>query len=88
MRGLILASFIGVLACGPTAQPAEGPRTHFPFGRWAVACGQHSSCPWAHVCGIAGDPSRRCEVGYCCFDGDGLYGQSSNVIAPPRSSTP
>ena len=86
-----LAALGLVLACGgPASQPPTGPNTSFPCGHWGVSCGNGACCPWAHVCGVATDPWRRCEVGYCCADGDPFYGASrgssddgGSVTTPP-----
>jgi hypothetical protein len=53
--------------------PPEGPNTSYPCGVWGVECSNGACCPWAHICGVEGDPWRRCAVGYCCYDGDPLF---------------
>ncbi len=69
-------------ACGPASRPAEGPGTSYPCGVWGVECSNGACCPWAHVCGVEGDPYRRCEVGYCCAEADPLYGTGRDGGAP------
>ena len=79
MRRFIIASALLhalLLACsGAASHPAEGPQTGYPCGYWGVECSNGACCPWAHICG---GPDRagftRCPAGYCCKDGDPLYG--------------
>ena len=87
----VTASTLMVLiACGGAAsQPAEGPGTSYPCGVWGVACSNGACCPWGHICGVEGDPWRRCEVGYCCYQGDPMYGSSADAsISTPPAPPP
>lgn len=62
-------------ACGPASKPPEGKGTAYPCGVWGVECRDGACCPWAHICGGPdGAGFTRCEPGYCCADGDPLYG--------------
>lgn len=77
-----------ILACGPASQPAEGPDTSYPCGRWGVTCSNGACCDWGHICGVAGDPWRRCEVGYCCYDGDPFYGVTPDAGGADKRPPP
>lgn len=86
-----LVCFFSLHACYGTdvTKPPEGKGTSYPCGVWGVECSDGGCCPWAHVCGVAGDPWRRCEVGYCCADGDPLYGSVPDAApSSTRRSTP
>lgn len=72
-----------VLACaGPASHPAEGPGTSYPCGVWGVSCGDGACCPWGHVCGSdKAGLFNRCEPGYCCYEGDPMYGAAPDAGA-------
>ena len=73
--GTALVAVIIAIACGPASRPPEGPGTEWPCGHWGVQCLNGACCPWAHICGGPNAAGfQRCEPGYCCFDGDPMYG--------------
>ena len=80
---LSAAALIAVAASSCRHEEPEGPNTSYPCGVWGVACGNGACCPWAHVCGVEGDPWRRCEVGYCCASGDPFYGAGPDAGGHP-----
>lgn len=88
-RELLFFAFMSGLAiqCHVT-QPPTGPDTGYPCGVWGVECSNGACCPWAHICGVEGDPWRRCAVGYCCADGDPFYGLSGVDGGPAVKARP
>lgn len=68
----LLVGLATISSCGEAAsvlRPPEGPGTSYPCGIGGVECSNGACCPGAHVCGVEGDPWRRCEPGFCCYEG-------------------
>lgn len=86
---LVIASIAFACHGSDIVSPASGKGTSYPCGVWGVECRTGGCCPWAHICGDSVGYGRfnRCEDGYCCQDGDPLYGASADggVEAGPRS---
>lgn len=80
--GWLFTITLYISACygSDVTKPAEGKGTSYPCGVWGVECRTGGCCPWAHICGdsVGNGRFNRCEDGYCCQDGDPLYGSSAD----------
>lgn len=88
--GVFLAGAIAAVVLVTASACHENSIVNPPKGPgcgWDVDCNNGMCCPFAHICGGPNAAGfQRCEPGFCCYDGDPLWG--SRADAGPRNIVP